>query len=149
MNNVSITPFLWFNNDAEAAVELYLSVFPASRKLSEFRPDPNSPALTITIELAGQQIVILNATRPSTFTDAISLTVHCDTQDEIDHYWNGLTAGGGTPVQCGWLRDRFGLSWQITPRRIGEWIRHPRAMQAMMSMQKLDIAALQAAAMPN
>ena len=146
MSNVTVTPFLWFNNDAEAAVELYLSVFPDAKKLSEFRPDPNGPVLTMTIELAGQQIILLNAERHCTFTDAISLTVYCDTQDEIDHYWNGFTAAGGTPVQCGWLRDRFGLSWQITPRRLGEWVRHPKAMQAMMGMQKLDIAALQAAA---
>ena len=146
MSNVTVTPFLWFNNDADAAVELYLSVFPGSRKLNEFRPHPDGPLLTITIELAGQQIILLNYTRPGSFTDAISLTVHCDTQDEIDHYWSALTAGGGTPVQCGWLRDRFGLSWQITPRRMSEWIRHPKAMQAMMTMQKLDIAALQAAA---
>ena len=146
MSNVTVTPFLWFNNDAEAAVDLYLSIFPDSRKISEFRPDPKGPVLTMTIELAGQQIILLNAARPSTFTDAISLTIHCDTQDDIDYYWNGLIANGGSPVECGWLRDRFGLSWQVTPRRMGEWIRHPKAMQAMMSMQKLDIAALQAAA---
>ena len=146
-----ITPFLWFDNNAEEAVEFYLSVFPNSRRTSEMRttdagPGPQGAILTIGFELDGQAFTALNGGPIYEFTEAVSFVVHCKDQAEIDHYWSRLLEGGGHEIQCGWLKDRFGLSWQITPENIAELLRHPKAMRAMMSMKKLDIAALRAAA---
>lgn len=145
-----ITPFLWFDSDAEEAAEFYLALFPGSKKISELRskgvgPWPAGAIATITIELMGQRVTMMNGGPGHPHTDAFSFTVACKDQAEIDHYWARLTEGGAE-VACGWLRDRFGLSWQIVPERIGELLAHPKAMAAMMQMKKFDIAALEAAA---
>jgi predicted 3-demethylubiquinone-9 3-methyltransferase (glyoxalase superfamily) len=144
-----ITPFLWFDSNAEEAVAFYLSIFPNSRRLGDLRntgdaPGPKGGILTISFELDGQRFTALNGGPAHPFTDAISFVVRCDTQEEIDYYWSRLTAGG-TEVACGWLKDKFGLSWQITPANIGELLKTSKAMQAMMKMKKLDIAALERA----
>jgi predicted 3-demethylubiquinone-9 3-methyltransferase (glyoxalase superfamily) len=149
MNKVS--PFLWFNDNAEEAAEFYLSVFPHSHKIGEVRskgvgPWPAGKIATITIELEGQEMVFLNGGPSQKLTPAISFFVNCDSQEEIDRYWDKLMEGGGKPMACSWLTDRFGLCWQIVPRNIGQLISHPKAMAAMMTMVKLDVAALEAAA---
>ena len=146
-----ITPFLWFDSNAEQAVEFYLNVFPNSRRLSELRtnydgPMPIGSVLTIGFELDGLKFTALNGGPHFKFNEAISFVVSCDTQAEIDAYWARLTADGGAEVQCGWLKDKFGLSWQIVPARLPELVRDPKAMQAMMQMKKLDIAELERAA---
>ena len=146
-----ITPFLWFNANAEEAVDFYLTVFKNSRKLDELRtnfdggPMPRGSVLTIAFELDGQKFTALNGGPANKFTDAISLTVRCDSQAEVDYYWEKLTAGGGTEVQCGWLRDKFGLAWQVVPSRALDLIKTERGMQAMMGMKKLVIAELERA----
>ncbi len=145
-----ITPFLWFDSNAEEAVDFYLTVFKNSRRLDEVRntgdaPGPKGGILTIAFELDGQKFTALNGGPAFKFTEAISFTVRCDTQEEIDEYWSKLTAGG-SEVQCGWLKDKFGLSWQIVPARLPELIKSPRGMQAMMKMVKFDIAELERAA---
>ena len=152
-NHSRITPFLWFDKNAEEAVDFYLSIFKNSRRLSELRNDsiddprmvPKGAILTLSFELDGQQFTALNGGPDHPFTDAVSFFVRCDTQDEVDYYWSKLTAGG-TEVACGWLKDKFGVSWQIVPARIMELIKHPKAMLAMMGMKKLDIAELERAA---
>jgi predicted 3-demethylubiquinone-9 3-methyltransferase (glyoxalase superfamily) len=138
-----ITPFLWFNANAEEAVDFYVSIFKNSRRLDDLRADGR--VVTIGFELEGQKFTALNGGPSFKFNEAISLLVRCDTQAEIDNYWSKLTAGG-SEGQCGWLKDKFGLSWQIVPARIAELLRASGAMQAMMQMKKLDIAALEAAA---
>jgi predicted 3-demethylubiquinone-9 3-methyltransferase (glyoxalase superfamily) len=145
-----IAPFLWFNSNAEQAAEFYLSVFPHARKLDELRssgigPWPPGEIGTITIELEGQEMVFLNGGPGHQLTPAFSFFVRCDSQEEIDTYWDKLLEGG-KPIACGWLTDRFGLSWQIVPRNITQLVSHPKAMQAMMQMIKLDIPTLEAAA---
>jgi predicted 3-demethylubiquinone-9 3-methyltransferase (glyoxalase superfamily) len=145
-----ITPFLWFDSNAEEAVTFYLSVFKNSRLLQEVRntggaPGPKGGALTIAFELDGQTFTALNGGPLYKFTEAISFTVRCDTQEEVDYYWSKLTAGG-SEIQCGWLKDKFGLCWQIVPARLPDLIQHPKAMQAMLRMKKLDIAELERAA---
>ncbi len=145
-----ITPFLWFDSNAEEAVEFYLTVFPNSRRLSELRNVDDSQApkgsiLTIAFELDGQKFTALNGGPAFKFTEAVSFVVRCDSQQEIDDYWSKLSAGG-SEVQCGWLKDKFGLSWQIVPARVFDLIKHPKAMQAMLQMTKLDIAELERAA---
>jgi predicted 3-demethylubiquinone-9 3-methyltransferase (glyoxalase superfamily) len=145
-----ITPFLWFDSNAEEAVEFYLSVFRNSRRLDGVRnvdggPGPKGRVLTIAFELDGQIFTALNGGPNFKFTEAVSFVVRCDTQQEVDEYWSKLSAGG-SEVQCGWLKDRFGLSWQIVPARLPELIRNPKAMQAMLKMKKLDIAELERAA---
>ncbi|MDR3753803.1 MAG: VOC family protein [Terracidiphilus sp.] len=144
-----ITPFLWFDNNAEEAVAFYLSIFPNSRRLGELRntgdaPGPKGGILTVSFELDGLRFTALNGGPHHQFTDAVSFVVSCETQEEIDYYWSKLTEGG-TEVACGWLRDQFGLSWQITPARIGELLKTSKAMQAMMKMKKLDIGELERA----
>ena len=145
-----ITPFLWFNSNAEEAVEFYLTVFKNSRRLDELRnPDgshgPKGGVVTIAFELDGQTFTALNGGPMFQFTEAVSFVVRCDSQQEVDDYWAKLSAGG-SEVQCGWLKDKFGLSWQIVPARLPELIKHPKAMEAMMQMKKIDIAALERAA---
>jgi predicted 3-demethylubiquinone-9 3-methyltransferase (glyoxalase superfamily) len=145
-----ITPFLWFDSNAEEAVDFYLTVFKNSRRLQEVRntsdaPGPKGGVLTIAFELDGQKFTALNGGPIYKFTEAISFVVRCDTQQEVDHYWSKLTAGG-SEIQCGWLRDKFGLCWQIVPARLPDLIKHPKAMQAMLKMKKLDIAELERAA---
>lgn len=149
-NSPRITPFLWFDSNAEEAVDFYLTVFKNSRRLGELRnsgdaPGPKDGILTISFELEGQKFTALNGGPNHKFTDAISFFVRCDTQEEVDDYWAKLTAGGAE-IACGWLRDKFGLSWQIIPARLPELIRKPKAMRAMMSMKKIDLAALERAA---
>lgn len=146
-----ITPFLWFDNNAEEAVELYLSLFPNSRRTGELRPSVDAGTvkkggvLTISFELDGKPFTALNGGPGHPFNEAVSFFVHCKDQAEIDRYWLGLLEGGGEEIACGWLKDRFGLRWQIVPENIMELLRPPAAMQAMMGMKKLDIAALERA----
>jgi predicted 3-demethylubiquinone-9 3-methyltransferase (glyoxalase superfamily) len=139
-----ITPFLWFDANAEEAVEFYLSVFRNSRRLDGVGK-PGERPLTIAFELDGQVFTALNGGPHFKFTEAVSFVVRCDTQAEVDEYWEKLT-DGGSESQCGWLKDKFGLSWQIVPGRLPDLIRNPKAMQAMMKMKKLDIAELERAA---
>lgn len=152
-----ITTFLTYDDRAEEAVKHYVSIFPNSRikKTTHYGeaggPMPKGTVMTITFELDGQEYVALNGGPSFTFTHGVSLMVTCDTQEEIDRYWKKLTEGGGKEVQCGWLVDRFGLSWQIVPRMLMELMtssdkqRVQRMMAAMMQMVKMDIAALKRA----
>jgi predicted 3-demethylubiquinone-9 3-methyltransferase (glyoxalase superfamily) len=152
-----ITPFLWFDNNAEDAMNLYISIFKDSKVVRAARNPPGGPGpegalLVASIQLEGQEFTLMNGGPGHPLTDAFSLTVNCDSQQEVDHYWNKLLAGGGKEVACGWLKDRFGLSWQITPTMLPKLLADPdkakagRVMQAMMKMIKLNIGELQAAA---
>jgi len=149
-----ITPFLWFDTQAEEAANFYCSIFPNSRigkitRCGKAGPGPEGRALTIVFFLDGQEFTALNAGPRFKFTEAISFVVPCKTQDEIDNYWSKLTANGGLESQCGWLKDKFGLSWQIVPANLAELMSDPdpqksnRVMQALLKMKKLDMAALQ------
>lgn len=138
-----ISPFLWYDSQAEEAVDFYISIFRNSRKFDGVRM-PDGKVLTLGFELDRQKFTALNGGPHHKFNEAISLVIRCDSQEEIDYYWSKLTEGG-SEVQCGWLKDRFGLSWQVVPSRIAELIRDPKAMAAMMTMKKLDIAALEKA----
>ena len=139
-----ITPFLWFDGTAEAAMHFYLSVFENGKVLSV------SPMM-VSFELRGQRFHGLNGGPQYRFTEAVSFLVDCETQEEVDTLWHRLTAEGGQPGQCGWLKDQFGLSWQIIPTALGRLLGDPdrakagRVMQAMLTMGKIDIAALQRA----
>lgn len=149
-NSTRITPFLWFDTNAEEAVNFYMSIFKNSKRLSELRhtadtPGPAGSILTIAFELDGQKFTALNGGPIFKFNEAISFVVRCDSQQEVDYYWTRLS-DGGNESQCGWLKDKFGLSWQIVPAKLPELIKHPKAMQAMMKMKKLDIAELERAA---
>ena len=146
-NSPRITPFLWFDSNAEEAVDFYLSVFKNSRRLDVLDDNrtPNGGILTIAFELDGQKFTALNGGPNFKFTEAVSFVVRCDSQQEVDDYWAKLSAGGSESV-CGWLKDKFGLSWQIVPARLPSLIKHPKAMQAMLKMKKLDIAELERAA---
>ena len=150
-----VTPFLWFDGKAEEAMNLYLSLFKNSKVSDVVRwgdtgPGPKGSVLTCSFELDGQEFTALNGGPRFKFTEAISLVVNCDSQKEVDDLWTKLSAGGA-PGQCGWLMDKFGLSWQITPRVLIELLQDKdpaksgRVMQAMMQMTKIDIAALQRA----
>ena len=152
-----ISPFIWFDNNAEEAMNFYLSIFKDSKKIRVAHnpagaPGPAGALLVATIQLEGQEITMMNGGPGHPLTDAISLTVSCSSQEEVDHYWNGLLSGGGKEIACGWLKDKFGLYWQITPIMLTQLLSDPdkakagRVMQAMMKMIKLDIAALKAAA---
>lgn len=145
-----ITPFLWFDSNAEEAVDFYLSVFKNSRRLDELRTvddsrGPKGSILTIAFELDGQKFTAINGGPMFKFTEAVSFVVRCDSQQEVDDYWSKLSTGG-SEVQCGWLKDKFGLSWQIVPARLPDLVKHPKAMQAMLQMKKLDIAEIERAA---
>ena len=146
----SITPFLWFDNNAGEAVEYYTSIFKDSKVINS-SPGPDGKVFTATFELNGQEFMALNAGPQFRFNEAVSFMVSVETQEEVDYYWQKLTADGGEESQCGWLKDKFGLSWQIVPTALGELLgsadreKAGRAMQAMLKMQKLDIAALKAA----
>lgn len=145
-----ITPFLWFDSNAEEAVDFYIGVFKNSRRLTELRASADGPApkgsiITIAFELDGQKFTALNGGPNYKFTNAISFVVRCDSQEEVDYYWSKLSAGGAE-IQCGWLHDKFGLAWQIVPACLPELIKHPKAFQAMLQMKKLDIAELERAA---
>jgi len=151
-----ITPFLWFNQEAEEAANLYVSLFPDSKILGVTRygdagPGPKGSVMTVEFQLAGQKLIGLNGGPHFKFTEAISLFVNCDSQEEVDTLWSRLTANGGQESQCGWLKDRYGLSWQIIPSRFMELMRDKdpqrtqRVMQAMLKMKKFDIARLEEA----
>ena len=153
----TITPFLWFDSQAEQAADFYVSVFPDSEIFSVARygeagPGPAGTAMVVAFKLRGQEFSALNGGPIYQFNPAISFVVDCVTQDEVDHYWDSLTADGGKEVQCGWLVDKFGVSWQIVPRRLAELMGDPdpavakRVTEAMLKMIKLDIAELEAAA---
>ena len=149
-NSPRISPFLWFDSNAEEAVDFYLTVFKNSRRLSELRntgdaPGPKGGVLTVAFELDGQKFTALNGGPSRKFNEAISFVVRCDSQQEIDDYWAKLTAGGSESM-CGWLKDKFGLSWQIIPSRLGELLRNPKAVRAMLGMKKINIAELERAA---
>jgi predicted 3-demethylubiquinone-9 3-methyltransferase (glyoxalase superfamily) len=153
-----ISPCLWFDGQAEEAAAFYVSLFPNSRvdKVSRAPADfPSGSAgdvLTVEFTLAGETYVGLNGGPLFKFTEAVSLSVDCADQAEVDRYWEALTANGGAPAPCGWVKDKFGLSWQIVPRRLTELMndadpgRARRAMEAMLQMSKLDVAALERAA---
>jgi len=151
-----ITTFLWYDDDAEEAIRFYCSIFPDSKVLAETRwgeggPVPKGTLMTASFQLAGQEFMALNGGPAFRFNEAISLFVHCNTQREIDELWAKLTSGGGEPGQCGWLKDKYGLSWQVAPDALGEMLgdkdpaRAQRVGAAMMQMSKLDIAALKKA----
>jgi predicted 3-demethylubiquinone-9 3-methyltransferase (glyoxalase superfamily) len=145
-----ITPFLWFDANAEEAVEFYLSIFKNSRRLDELRnpgdaPGPKGGILTIAFELDGQKFTALNGGPAHEFNDAVSFVVRCDTQAEVDYYWEKLTAGG-QEIACGWLRDKFGVCWQVVPGKLPSLVQNSKAMQAMMKMKKIDLAELERAA---
>ena len=142
----------WFDQNAEEAANFYVSIFPNSRRLGELKTDfdnPNMPPkgkpLTVSFELDGLRFTALNGGPVHKFNEAVSFVVACETQAEIDDYWTKLTASGGQEIACSWLKDKFGLCWQIVPANIGELLSKPKAMQAMMQMKKLDIAALEKA----
>jgi predicted 3-demethylubiquinone-9 3-methyltransferase (glyoxalase superfamily) len=146
---------LWFDGQAEDAANFYVSIFKNSKILnvsrySEAGPQPAGTVLTVTFQLDGQELMALNGGPEYTFTPAISFSVDCKTQDEVDWFWDKLSAGGQT-VQCGWLTDKFGVSWQIVPTVLGELLSDPdpvksqRVMKAMLQMIKIDIKALQQA----
>lgn len=152
-----ISPFVWFDNNAEEAMNFYLSIFEDSQvvRVAQMPPGGSGPEghlLLATIQLEGQEIHLMNGGPGHPLTDAVSLLVNCNTQEEIDYYWNKLLEGGGKELACGWLKDRYGLHWQITPVVLLELMSDPdrikagRVMQAMMKMVKLDIAAIKAAA---
>ncbi|HEY9045930.1 MAG TPA: VOC family protein [Ohtaekwangia sp.] len=148
-----ITPFLWFDSQAEEAVKFYTSIFKDSKVIStsyygEGGPMPKDTVLVIAFQLNGQEYMALNGGAYVKFNEAISLAVNCETQQEIDYYWDKLSAGGSLQ-QCGWLKDKYGLSWQVMPSKTGEWLSNKdrkkadRVMAAVMKMVKLDMKAMQ------
>ena len=152
-----ITTFLWFNDDAEEAMNLYVSIFKNSKigRVSRYpagAPGEQGKVMTANFTLEGQEFMALNGGPQFPFTEAISLFVSCENQAEVDDLWAKLTANGGAESQCGWLQDRFGLSWQIIPTALMRLVGDPdparsqRAMQAMLQMKKIDVAGLEAAA---
>jgi predicted 3-demethylubiquinone-9 3-methyltransferase (glyoxalase superfamily) len=153
---LKITPFLWFDRQAEQAARFYVSVFPDSRieQVSRYTaagPLPEGTAMVVDLVLQGQRLRFLNGGPDQKLSEAFSLMVECETQEEVDRYWNLLLADGGEENVCGWLKDRFGLSWQVTPVQLGRMISDPdreradQVMRAMFQMKKLDIKALEQA----
>jgi predicted 3-demethylubiquinone-9 3-methyltransferase (glyoxalase superfamily) len=151
-----ISPFLWFENQAEAAAHFYVSVFKQSRILDVMRygdagPGPKGAVMLVSFEIEGQKFTALNGNTQHPFDEAVSFYVDCRDQAEVDALWDRLTADGGAPIQCGWLRDKFGVRWQIVPPGFIELMKDPdpakaaRVMRAMMTMVKLDLAALRRA----
>ena len=141
-----ITPFLWFNDNAEEAANFYISIFKNSKitnvkRYGEAGPGPAGTVMVVVFELDGQVFTALNGGPHFKFNEAVSFVVPCKDQAEIDYYWNALSSDG--EGQCGWLKDKFGLSWQVVPENIGELLSAPGAMRALGTMKKLDIAALQ------
>ena len=150
-----ITPFLWFDNQAEEAANFYVSIFKNSKivkvtRYGEAGPGPKGSAMTVVFQLDGQEFIALNGGPHFKFTEAISFSVDCKTQEEVDTYWEKLSQGG-QQVQCGWLKDKYGLSWQIVPSALGELLGDPdpqkskRVMEAMLKMKKIDIEGLKRA----
>jgi len=150
-------PCLWFNGEAEAAAEFYTGVFPDSRIDNVSRAKADTPSgekgtvLTVDFSLSGQRFTGLNGGPDFTFNEAISFVIDCEDQAEVDRYWDALVDGGGEHGPCGWLKDRFGVSWQVVPSRLYELLDGPdsagaeRAMQAMLQMEKIDVAQLETA----
>ena len=148
-----IMPCLWFDDRIEEAAKFYTSVFPDAKithtsRYGDTGPLPKGKVLTMLFELAGQEFMALNGGPQFKFSEAISFFVKCETQKEVDHYWNSLTADGGAESMCGWLKDKFGLSWQIVPNALTRYLtdkdakKAERVMQAMLQMRKIDIAVL-------
>jgi predicted 3-demethylubiquinone-9 3-methyltransferase (glyoxalase superfamily) len=155
-----ITPCLWFDGHAEEAARFYASVFEDARvgrigryddTVAEVAGQPSGSVMTVELELFGQSFLGLNGGPQFRFSEAVSFIVHCESQEEVDRYWDALTADGGEESQCGWLKDRFGVSWQIVPRQVPEWLSSAdeaaagRVMAAIMPMKKLDVATLRRA----
>jgi predicted 3-demethylubiquinone-9 3-methyltransferase (glyoxalase superfamily) len=143
-----INPFLWFDNQAEEAANFYVSIFKNSKVLHTM-PGPNGTVMGVSFQLDGQEFKALNGGPQFKFTPAISLFVNCEAQAEVDELWEKLTAGGGKPGRCGWLTDKYGLSWQIVPTALGELLQAGKGgqvMNALMQMDKLDVAKLKQAA---
>lgn len=151
-----ITPFLWFDNQALEAARLYVSIFKNSKihgseKFENSGPNENETVQIVSFELDGQQFQAMNAGPLFKFNESISFTVDCKDQSEVDYYWNSLIADGGEESQCGWLKDKFGLSWQIIPEQLSRLMSDPnpvksqRVMHAMLQMKKIDIAKLEEA----
>jgi predicted 3-demethylubiquinone-9 3-methyltransferase (glyoxalase superfamily) len=160
-----VVPYLWFDKEAEEASTLYVDLFKSRpgtpegeskvvevNRYTEAGPGEPGTAMVVSFELDGQEFIALNGGPQYAFTEAFSVFVRCESQEEVDHFWNALTADGGEESQCGWLKDRFGLSWQIIPNRLMELIGDPdpgraqRAMQAMLQMRRIDIAEIERAA---
>ena len=153
MTMQKITPFLWFDDQAEQAAKFYVSVFKKSKmgriaRYGDSGPGPKGSVMTAAFEIEGQKFIALNGGPLFKFNESVSFVVNCKTQNEIDHYWDKLASGGGKEVQCGWLKDKYGLSWQIVPEALPKLVgKSPgRVMGALMKMVKLDIAALERAA---
>jgi len=151
-----ITPFLWFDGNAEEAMNFYTSIFKNSKvvrvsRYGEGGPGPTGTVMSATFQIEGQEFMALNGGPHFKFTPAISLFVNCETQEEVDEIWNKFLSAGGKADQCGWLTDKYGLSWQIIPKALGEMLSDPdpeksqRVMKAMMQMVKIDIAGLKRA----
>jgi predicted 3-demethylubiquinone-9 3-methyltransferase (glyoxalase superfamily) len=156
MKTPAISTFLWFERDAEAAAEFYTTLFPDSRMTHVARPGDggaggDGSVMTVAFELGGHKLTAINGGPHYKLTPAVSLVVSCETQDETDRYWHALIAEGGKPSRCGWLVDRFGLSWQIVPSALGDLLtdadpaKAARVGQALMAMNKLDVAVLRRA----
>jgi predicted 3-demethylubiquinone-9 3-methyltransferase (glyoxalase superfamily) len=152
-----ILPFLWFDNEAEEAMNFYTSIFKNSKigkviRYGEAGPGPAGSVLTASFEINGVEFVALNGGPQFKFTEAISFQIPCESQDEVDYYWDKLIEGGGKPSQCAWLKDKFGLSWQVVPTILPKLLGDPdrakanRVMQAMLQMQKIEIGKLEQAA---
>ena len=152
-----LTPFLWFDTEGKEAAEYYVSIFPNSKinhvsYFGEAGPRAEGTVLTVNFELDGKEYTALNGGPEYKFSEAVSFMIDCKDQAEVDYYWEKLTADGGQEGPCGWLKDRFGLSWQVVPKALSELLGDPdpgrsqRAVKAMLAMKKLDVAALQAAA---
>jgi len=150
-----ITPFLWYDHEAEEAAKFYVSIFPNSKisaitRYGDAGPGPKGSVMTVTFELDGKPFVALNGGPLFEFTEAVSFLIDCKSQEEVDHYWSSLTEGG-QESRCGWLKDKYGLSWQVTPTALGEMLSDPdplkskRVMEAMLKMKRIDIAALKRA----
>ena len=151
-----ITPMLWFNNEAEEAANYYVSLFKNSRvgtiaRYPEGAPGSPGSVMVVDFELEGQRFSALNGGPQFKFNESVSFVVHCDSQEEVDYFWSKLTANGGEESMCGWLKDKYGLSWQVVPRALIEMISDPdkaksqRAFNAMLQMKKIDIAELKKA----
>ena len=149
-----ITPFLWFDTNAEEAANFYASVFKNSKvgtitRYGDAGPGPKGSVLTAAFELEGQNFVALNGGPLFKFNEAVSFVINCETQDEIDYFWNKLTSDGGQESMCGWLKDKFGLSWQVVPVQLPSLLtgaKSNQVMQAIMQMKKLDLGELKRAA---
>jgi len=159
MATQKITPFLWFDNQAEEAAQFYTSIFKNSKILNVSRygeagPGQKGSVMVVSFQLEGQQFTALNGGPRFKFSEAFSFVVNCENQQEIDHYWTKLTSNGGQESQCGWLKDKFGFSWQIVPTALGKLMsgdpqKANRVMHALLQMKKLDIATLEEASAGN